>query len=215
MAWRNTGTTEGMLLSSGLFSANAAYTLAGWIRPVTVGAANLAICSLTVGTGNADLDNAVITSGGAYSFNAQVASTPATVTAGTATAAWHHFAMVRASTTALRIFVDGVQVGADSTANVSGRATLTHLAIGYAPFAPSVILNGGHYAWKAWTAALTAAELTREMSTVRPQRTANLWAWWPMVDSYTLGYDWAKARHLTPQGSLSYYASPPVPWGGV
>ncbi len=68
---------------------------------------------------------------------------------------------------------------------------------------------------KVWDAVLTQTEIQQEMYVARPVRTANLHAWWPMLDGATerLADYSGNGKTLTAAGTLSDEDGPPVSWG--
>ena len=71
-------------------------------------------------------------------------------------------------------------------------------------------LNGRCAGLKAWTAALSAGELTLEMDGVCPVRTSNLYAWWPCLSDATRAQDYSgNGRHWTEVGTLTNEDPPP------
>jgi concanavalin A-like lectin/glucanase superfamily protein len=135
-----------------------------------------------------------------------------TLVAGT----WYHFALVRESTTALKTYVNG-SLSTTNTLNVSGRTAATRMEVGGSYTANTQRVDGRVYAQKAWTTALTLAQVVQEMRVIRPRFTASLYGWWPHLPSAAerlkdysgQGHDW------TAGGTLTDEAPYPVPWGGT
>jgi hypothetical protein len=138
------------------------------------------------------------------------------VASGTASvdyAAWQHLAMVRTDSSNVYLYKDGSQSTASNQA-VGGRSAAIQLDVGNGR-AGTTPLNGRLYAIKAWTAALTTAEIALEMRSVRPVRLANLWGWWPARPGATerlIEYS-GNGRSWTEVGTLSDEDPPPVWWG--
>lgn len=64
---------------------------------------------------------------------------------------------------------------------------------------------------RVWDAVLSAAELEKERSSLRPWRVAGLHCWVPMLDAAVKDYS-GNDRHWAPTG-VTVTDSPPVPWG--
>ncbi len=75
--------------------------------------------------------------------------------------------------------------------------------------------NGSMSALKVWTAELTQAELELEMQSIRPQRFANLWGWFPtQPGTGTRGKDFSgNGYNLTEGGTLTDEDDPPIRYG--
>jgi hypothetical protein len=93
---------------------------------------------------------------------------------------WTHVAMVRESTTSLKIYVDGAAVAALAcTADVSGRtATSLMTAMNYNQFGQA----GKMADVKAWATSLTAEEVVAEMNSKTTVKSSP-WGYWPMDDT--------------------------------
>ncbi len=127
-----------------------------------------------------------------------------------AAATWHHVAMVRSSSTLMRGYINGVQVGTDRTGNVSGRAAATRTYIG-SPLG-SYHINARYTHIKLWRCALTPEEIQKEMQFVAPvTNLSEVISWWPMLPDdrkqvFGLEYPW------TENGTLSDAADPGIRW---
>lgn len=68
---------------------------------------------------------------------------------------------------------------------------------------------------KVWNAELTAGEILQEMNTIRPVRTADLWAWLPTLPGTPeRARDYSgNGRNFTENGTLSDEDPPSVSWG--
>lgn len=127
---------------------------------------------------------------------------------------WYHVAMVRSAVNNLTSYINGVADGT-STYDVTGRNANTRLEVGGCTSGNQYAINGRVSFIKAWSVALTQAEIQTEMHTIRPQRTANLYGFWPcfpgaterLTDYSGNGYNW------TAGGTLADEDPPPVSWG--
>lgn len=73
-------------------------------------------------------------------------------------------------------------------------------------------LNGRLHNVKVWAAALTAAELEQERWSHLPQRTSNLWAWYPLDGNNEVDYS-GNGRTLTAAGTPTTAHGPSVSYG--
>lgn len=124
---------------------------------------------------------------------------------------WYHITMVRSSTSALAVYLNGVS-DASNTVDVSARTNATRQE--FAGTAGSDPGNIRIFDSKAWSAALSIPEIFAEMQNIQPQRFTNLYGWWPFfagsgerVDDYS-----GNARDWTEAGTLTDEDNPPVAW---
>ncbi|MBX6386798.1 MAG: hypothetical protein IRZ07_28110, partial [Microbispora sp.] len=96
--------------------------------------------------------------------------------------------------------------------NGSANVNAATLRIGDSPWGGDW-WNGNLAAFKLWTgAALSQAELLNEAFTYRPQRTANLKAWYPFVRAETTDYS-GQGQTLTGGSGATTEDGPPISWG--
>lgn len=131
------------------------------------------------------------------------------------TGVWYHTALVRESTTSLKMYIDGVLQGT-VTANVTGRGASTTMSMGNNVSASDSAMDGRVAAIKIWTRALTLAEVNAEMRTIRPLDTTSLWGWYPnFPGSGERARDYSgNGRNWTEGGTLTDEDPPPVSYGG-
>lgn len=217
MALRSNADTAFTSRTSGMVNHNAAYTVCMWVKlssdrnqythfwAASDTTTDTYEDSDFIGT---DFDGTTLR-GGTYIAAAGEVILGANLTVGT----WYHIAAVRASNTDWRMFLNGVQEGATVTLSIAGRnATLgefLHRLNGVSYFCDGLV---AHY--KAWSVALTAAQIAAEMRTITPKRWASLVGWTPMISSVKAdalksraGGDW------TENGTLVIEQGPPVSWG--
>ena len=212
MAVRFDNSADGLLRTTDLLDTDAAYTFMFWVYI----ASDLNAFS-TFWTTNAggyshsdwigtDADGTTLqlysqAGGGGVTNNGSA------LTVGT----WYHIAMVRSSTTALAVYLNGVQ-DASNTVDVSARTNATRQE--FAGTAGSDPGNIRVFDAKAWSAALSIPEIFAEMQNIQPQRLTNLYGWWPFfagsgerTDDYSgNGRDWTEAGTLTDEDNA------PVAW---
>ena len=123
---------------------------------------------------------------------------------------WVHVAVVRSGTSNL-IYINGVL---DTTHTFAGSDFVpTTIYIGSDT---SAYTNAAFASFKTWNAVLTAAEIANEVRTYRPQRLADLRAFWPMIDrgAGNRGIDYSgNGLPLTEAGTLDDVDGPPISWG--
>ena len=126
---------------------------------------------------------------------------------------WYFLALRRASATALELYLGTVSTAAaliaTVTYNPTARAAASYLVLGARSVAGSSTVSAADYdSAKAWSVALSAAEIEAERLFEAPQRTANLWASWPLQAD---GSDASgNSRPLTVTGTPSYTAGPTI-----
>lgn len=202
--------------SSDLLDYNSAYTIALWVRPETVsGADNIIVLSHLTSTAYDSLSM----SGGVLGIAGANGSFPAGTTGSTLSAGvYRHVALVRVASNDLRLYLDGT-LDATHTTNIAGRTALQRMLLGVwqsAGLGASDPYDGRYAYGKAWSVALSAAEIQQEMRSIRPRKLASLYGFWPLrpgaterVKDYSgNGRDW------TANGTVTDEDPPPVSWGG-
>lgn len=129
----------------------------------------------------------------------------------------HHFAMVRASQTDLKLYKNGVQIGSTLAYDVGTSRTIVASESG-AALGITGGWNGHKFGEKIWNRALTAAEIVNEMRTLRPQSTTSLLAVYPAIANTASGaaVDYADFRaNWTNNGTVTVEDNGAgVSWGG-
>lgn len=132
------------------------------------------------------------------------------------TSRWHHLAMTVAGTGAGQ-FLGYVNGRVDVVADGSTVPTNTRIIIGnFVSGAGGAGLNCRVAAVKIYAAVLTAQEIEREAKCFVPIRTANINAFYPMIDPDVADNDQdesGQGNHLTQGGTLTTeFPGPPIPW---
>jgi hypothetical protein len=126
---------------------------------------------------------------------------------------WYHLAITLAGTGVGQFlgYRDGALVGTND-GNAGNTGTFT-LKIGNSNTSSS-FLNGCMAAVKVYSAVLTAAEIAQEMRQYMPLRTANLVAFYPLLNTGEHTVDFSgNANDLTAgAGALDTEDGPPIPW---
>lgn len=142
-----------------------------------------------------------------------VGGTPSRVNAASAfgTGTWKYIAMVRSSTTDLKVYVDGTQV-LSLTTNVSAwSVAVTEFAFGSDTYTEDS--NSSVAYARAWTAALNTTELAAEKDSATAVRTTDLWGDWPMqADGNDIS---GNSRTLSAVGTVSYVTDGPTLATGI
>ena len=176
----------GFRRSASSFSANAPFTMAGWIwfasNPITV-------CEVGIASGTVNgADTCEYTGSG---LRGRVRNDAGTVlgTSGfssLSTGTWHYIAMVRESATSFRLFVNNAWESSPASADISVRSASSVLYSIGESIATSQFITGKLASWKIWTAALTDTELLAEKQYRNPQSNlGSVWATYKFTDNAT------------------------------
>lgn len=211
MAFRNTSTSDNLSLASA-FDYNGDWTIMWWHYVESFTEQNQALVVVDDGTGD-NQDRFGVSSNGQTVRLTVTAGAANTHTTGSSvdSATWNHFTMRRESTTLLRVLKNGGSV-VTNTRDVTSRSASNRVRL---------LLGGSVWriaGFKAWNAELTDAEIAQEMQTLRPVRTANLWAWLPLhaLDVAGGAVDFSgNGRTFTVNGAPDLVAGPPLSWGAA
>jgi len=212
-----TAATNYQTRASDLLSYNAAYTWMAWCKLIaSTGGGGLVF---VIRNGDGLQSDYVLTGTGGTGVGAAI---NAGVDGTGDLTEWnvgdtHHFALVRASSTDLKLYKNGAQIGPTVVTDVGTSRTLSGMDSGSA-LGSGNRWDGHKFGEKAWSAALTAAEIVNEMRTMRPQRTTNLYAWWPGIDASAANaaIDYSgNGRSWTNNGTIAVEdGGAGVSWGG-
>ena len=201
-------TNEG--LSATVFSGNAAYAIAFWAYPTSFNGDNH-IVSISDGTdGNFDwlgiytgANRYYLATIGGPSYSEQTGGSPATNT-------WQHIAVVRESTTALRLYINGSLITSNTT-NIGSRSGITTFRIG--SFNTTYYFSGRVFGLKLWNASLTADQVKNEVRSIAPIKKTNLYSWYPLIPSMPRTTDFSgRGITLSAGGTLSDADNPSIAW---
>lgn len=126
-----------------------------------------------------------------------------------ALATWYHVAIVAAAGGGgSRIaYLNGVQDLAATGDDITGGTLFVGNNSG------GLLLNGRMAAVKAYSTTLTQAQIRQEMRQYLPYRTANLFAFWPLLTAAQGTIDFSGNAHpLTSNGTPTTEDGPPIPW---
>lgn len=197
-------------------SYNAAWSATWWVRLTS---ASLSIASLLV-VGNSlyaeedivELNSAVLS--GTSVGNGGYASTGgAAVSAGT----WYYVAMVRESSTALKLYIGTESTAAalvgTATRDISSRAAATYLGLGTRTTSGDDKTPGDYDSLKIWSVALTAGEVEAERLYEGAQKSTGKWAVYTLQSNVT--DTGGSGRNLTAVGIATYVTGPAINRGVV
>lgn len=125
---------------------------------------------------------------------------------------WYTFVWTKSGATSFRVWWGP----ADGSTALSGPVELTTVfndpieRISFSLNRYGVTFDGGIIGVSIWTDVLTDQEVADERVQIDPVRTADLWAYWPMVDADTAVADTSgNSRDLTASGTLVTEEDPP------
>jgi len=132
-----------------------------------------------------------------------------------------HFALSRSGDT-VSLYINGAlefTVSDDAGHLASGRgATVAQFLGNYADGGSTYCSNMRFYGWKAWTRALTAAEISLEQRRALPVSLTNLYGVWPFIGptASVAMRDWSGHGHTWTDnnGVTAAEVNPPIPLGG-
>lgn len=171
---------------------------------------NAQVRIITIANGAGTLTNSIVLS--ATDGTTIALRTGATQQDGTnlSTGTWYHVGYTRDSSNVTTLYLNGVQ---DAQQTVANSFTTGVIAVSWPTGTQNI--NGRVFGFKMWDAVLSADEIAAEMWTTRPQRTANLNRWTPLmvgsnryVDYSGNGRDWGVGG-----GTPTDEDDPPVSWG--
>lgn len=215
MAIALSGTNQGMTRTTSLHDYNAAYTVGFWWFHTASGV-NDNVWAQSSGS-DTNVDDWRVSSGDLWGIRARAGGTGNYVddSYSPATSTWFYGGIVRSSVTNLTAYLfdaGGAEVSSPTaTQSVTGRTASNELNIGHKRLSND--WTGRVHCIKIWTAALTSAELVREMWRVRPVRFANLVSWTPTINAATATRDIFGGLSWTNDGTPTDAAPPPISWG--
>lgn len=213
MAIRATG-DEGFQRTASALNHNAAYSALVWVR-LTNDTNNYIhffhvggdIDAYDVNTDSIGTD----TDGTSLRMGCAGGSTNSFATVGPIAnvAQWYHVALVRESTTALKIYWDGA-LQTTFTNDVSSRVASAEMSVGtYNAFG----MDGRFANVQLFSRALGQAEIQTNMLSYTPSNSSGLWSWAPCVAATVadcLLDISGNARHWSERGTLAIEDGPPI-----
>lgn len=124
---------------------------------------------------------------------------------------WYHLALVRESSTSLKLYVNG-QLDITNTQDITGRVANTDLRFlgRSATTDPSNCRIALPKMWAGY--GMNLAEVQRERLNIEPQRAENIYGGW-LLSPGDRDEDYSGYRHhFTRAGTLTYEEGPPVGW---
>lgn len=217
MAVRFDAVADRLLRTTDLLDYNATYTWMAWIYLVSdLNAISTFYEFNTNDTSNGDVLRTP-TDGTTLRLNVINAGAP-TSADGTnlSVATWYHLAMVRESATSCKVYLNGV-LDITNTRDITGRTAATRMEHGARLSTNTNRSDSRVAAIKAWSTNLTQAEIQNEIYTIRPQKTASLYGFWPCFPGATerLKDYSGNGRNWTEAGTLTDEDPPAVSWGEV
>lgn len=168
-------------LTSGLYDINAAYTVAGWVRSPSAEEHPPLYAASDASENRWELlklvNNALYAETGTPSDDDSASGDVLTWAA-----TWRHVAFVRASTTVVIAYVDGVQAFTISGIDVAESLSAAYVTLGnFSPTSGNAVIGTDFALWRVWAAALDATELAAEKASATPVKTSGLRADWRMA----------------------------------
>jgi hypothetical protein len=202
---------EGGRRSATVWDYNALYTITGWYLKTGGGDAALSILR----DGN-NYDWIGIFGGAIYGYqDGGAGSFQQTSSLGTgADDTWYFFGIRRTSTTNLDFFVGNEDTAAalagTLTDSVAARPAATVFDIGQSLHFSGSNSSGRAAFVRVWTDSLSDSEIEAERTATTAQRTANLWASWPLQGASDLADASGNSRDLSAIGTLATGVGPAI-----
>lgn len=193
--------------SGAVIDHNAAYTVAGWIKVTVNNDTKHNVFYIDAGSTFANYDRIKldwfngaaglqVVNGGTDSGQ-QFGSTSLTQNT------YFHLAMVRESTTSLKLYVNG-SLEVTVTTSVASRSSATRMSMGALAEGSEPSTGLVTAAWNAWSRALGSSEITAQMAQAAPTDATSLFAEWLMLagsvridDSGGTSHPWSANGTLT------------------
>jgi hypothetical protein len=201
--------SEYSAITSGLPAGSSALTWCAWVY-ITSKSTSVWSCIFGPTLNSLDCELAVDQSSHGATWALWSGSADTYSTHDAAISTWYHVALVKNGAT-VTLYVDGVSEVTQTWPNTgtSSRWNMGSYGGGAGDF-----FDGRLLAVKAWTAALSVAEIIAESVSIRPQRFADLWGWWPSLADSTRAYDYSgNGRNWTEYNTPTNEDPPPVSWG--
>ncbi len=190
--------------TTSLLDYNAAYSFCFWVYLASnTGAGYQAL--LTLSGGGSAYDELFIDASRVLSLEVGNVSTTKVTGATLALSTWYHITVVRESATSIKVYLDGSSTPTiTNTQSVSGRIAIGNLSVATNAFSEWADHRAAYA--RAWTAALSTAELAAEKNSATAVK-ASPWGVWSLQ---TNGTDSSgNSRDLTAGGTLTYSEAGP------
>lgn len=200
--------------TSGIIDYNANYTFAFWIIFNQLTTFDSMVGISDGSSNNRDLLLLDTTAGTTLATRVNVGGAQTTQAGSTtlSTGVWYYVALVRDAQNALKVYLNGNLEGTN-TRSTSGRAASSQMRFGVDQGAGNPI-NASLAHMKAWSTAMTVAQLTNERMLIRPVWSASIYGWWPILLT-NRGVDFSGQAHdWTENGTIGDVANPNITWGG-
>lgn len=217
MAVRFDAAADRLLRTTDVLNANGAYTLMFWLYLTSD--LNAYECIAYLGDGGTDFndcdyigfDNStgnprLVLFVDAAGANSEASGSRLSINT------WYHIAVVRAGSTSLALYLNGV-LDITNTQNIGSRAAITRMELGAATASNFDRFDGRADRIKAWSIAFAQPDIQVEMDQIDPVRLDNVYGWWPGFPGATERLaDYGGARDWTAAGALTDEDGSPVAW---
>lgn len=204
--------SDRLLRTTDLLNKNVAYTWMAWFYPTaTIGTRTL--FSLNDNGGNYDFIG-MINGLTLYVETQDVSGSLSTLAAANA---WYHITIQRAADgNSLHLFVNGVEDGSGFSDIAVGRSAASRMEMGAFESGNANPFQGNVAYIKAWSAALSSAEILAEKDSAAAVRTSNLYGEWKTPQGATRTADTSgNGRDWTEGGTLTDSSDYPFSSGGT
>ena len=199
------GSSQYAEITSSPLTHSADFSVMGWFR--ATGDASSSDIYRTTYAGLDYADNVIFQVNAGSQLKLRVTNGGAVVSGSVADTVelgrWYHWAMVQDGND-VTLYLDG-EIYDTVTQTASTRAAATQMGLGIDPGPNTQHFQGRFYGVKAWTRALSQAEVQTELPSIPAVSTASIYGEWQSADTDTSG----NANHWTLVGSPSFSEDTP------
>lgn len=200
---------------------NADYTVGGWVRNVGSASTYWTVAELFGNANNLDVLYREGTTNKLqlYETDAGVASINGTLGATTITGVISYFIAIVRSGNALTVYLGTTPTNIAQEITGTGAPGTRVVNVATLRFGadetPANFADAHYTGWRAFTRALSLAELKTEAATLLAASSTNLWASWPLRENGDLGDKSGNSRDLTATGTVTTDMGVSIPLGAI
>lgn len=218
MAWNFNGSTDRVIISSGLFNYNDPYVISGYFRIGVDQNAYTALLNISNNSSHVEYLGFDDSAGNPrLILYTDTGSNNGTEVSGTriATGVWTFFILRRSSTTSLELYLNGsTTADITNTRNVAARSAASRLEFALFNSGNADPFNGDVAHVKIRTGLYTVEEIVPDMWEIFPSNFSGIWGIYPTFDGATervADYS-GNGRNFTEGGTITDAENPGIKW---